>query len=519
MQGSIAPKFSIITPVYNPPLHALEKCVESVQNQTFDNWEWCITDDKSTDPRITKYLQRLVKQDQRIRIIFRSENGGIVKASNDSLEIAQGQFVALLDHDDELSRDALSVVNDYIQKNDEVDYLYSDEDKIDANGHHFDRFSKPIFCPERLRGQNYCSHLSVIRRSLMEEVGHFREGFEGAQDHDLVLRVSERARGIVHIPKVLYHWRVVEGSTAGTDDAKPYAFLSAQKAVSEHCQRIGLDASVEVDEIGCVTVKRNLQSFPLVSIIIPTAGQRKMVWGQQHCLAALSVQSILEKSSYPNYEIVLVHDNVEQLDPELKKLVSNTKVKLVWYAKPFDFSDKCNTGVLSSEGDIVILLNDDTFVISPDWIETLIGYFQDPDVGMTGPMLLLEDGRIQSAGHGNNPAPHNIGAGDLVDSFGPFRSYRIAREVSGITGACAAIPRDLYLSLGGMSLAFPHSFNDVDFAFKVLDAGKRIIWTPNAQLFHFESLSRDPTVAPSEIRLLRDRWGRYFGNDKYTIHK
>jgi cellulose synthase/poly-beta-1,6-N-acetylglucosamine synthase-like glycosyltransferase len=355
-----------------------------------------------------------------------------------------------------------------------------------------------------------------MRKSLLDEIGYFKENFDGAQDHDLILRVSENARRIVHIPKVLYHWRVIDGSTAGTDDAKPYAFNSAKRAVSDHCTRMGIDAHVDVDDIGCITVKRKLKEFPKVSIIIPTAGQTKLVWGQNTCLVASAVSSILAKSTYTNFEVIIVHDLVNKLDSELELLFTDDRVKLKWYSKPFDFADKCNTGVLMSSGEIIILLNDDTHVISPDWIESLIGYFQDSDVGMTGPMLLLEDGRIQSAGHGNNPAPHNLGSGEPSDSLGPFRMYRIAREVSGITGACAAIPKDLYLELGGMSLAFPHSFNDVDFAFKMLDAGKRIIWTPNARLYHFESLSRDPTVLPDEISSLRDRWGRQFNNDHYT---
>jgi GT2 family glycosyltransferase len=513
------PRFSIITPVFNTPIEALKRCAQSVFEQTQKDWEWCLADDGSTDNQVLKFLKNISAKDPRIKVVFRDSNGGIVQASNSALDLAIGEFVVLLDHDDELSTDALQIVDEYISDNKDADYLYSDEDKIDQDGLYFDRFSKPKFCPERLRGQNYCSHLSVIRRSLLVQVGYFRDGFDGAQDYDLVLRISEQARQIVHIPKVLYHWRIIEGSTAGTDDAKPYAFISAKKAVEEHCQRLGIDAEVAVDEVGCITLKRKLSSFPLVSIVIPTAGTRKMIWGQSQCLAAMSVRSILEKSSYPNYEVILIHDSVPKLDQELDSLVRDHRVNLVWYAKPFDFSDKCNIGVLSSRGEIIILLNDDTSVITPDWIEELVGYFQDSDVGMTGPMLLLEDGRIQSAGHGNNPAPHNMGAGELADSLGPFRSFRIARETSGITGACAAIPKDLYLELGGMSPVFPHSFNDVDFAFKVLEAGKRIIWTPNARLYHFESLSRDPTVAPKEIRLLRERWGRFFANDDYTYSK
>lgn len=510
------PLFSIITPVYNPPIWALQACIDSVLNQTYTDWEWCIADDCSPDPEVRKVLEKLAKNDSRVRVVYREKNGGIVEASNTAIATATGEFIVLLDHDDSLTLDTLSEVSKVLEDNPECDYLYSDEDKIDEQGNLFDEFRKPDFAPERLRGQNYCCHLSVFRKTLIDKVGLFRIGFDGSQDYDLILRATEAARLVVHIPKILYHWRIVEGSTAGSVDAKPYTFDSAKKAVEEHCKRVGISAEVQSNKYGYLEVRRLLKDTPKVSIVIPTRGDRKRIWGIDTCLAANAVQSIFDRSTYSNYEIVLVHDTVDKLDTSLSPIVLDKRVNLVWYSKPFDFSEKCNLGVIESTGDVIILLNDDTEVISPDWIETLISFLADEDVAMVGPMTILEDGRIQSAGHSNNPTVHNLGGGDLVTSTGQFGERLISREISGITGACAAIPRDKYFELGGFSSTYPHSFNDVDFSFKALEFGYRIIWTPFSKIFHFESLSRNPTVNEHEYSRLMDRWGHRFGTDKYT---
>ncbi len=273
---------------------------------------------------------------------------------------------------------------------------------------------------------------------------------------------------------------------------------------------------MQSNKYGYLEVRRFLKNTPKVSIIIPTRGDRKRIWGIDTCLAANAIQSIFDRSTYTNYEVILVHDTVDSLDLSLVSIAEDERVKLVWYSKPFDFSEKCNLGVIEASGDVVILLNDDTEVISPDWIETLISFLEDDDVAMVGPMTILEDGRIQSAGHTNNPTVHNLGGGDPVASTGNFGERLISREISGVTGACAAIPRDKYFQVGGFSTAYPHSFNDVDFSFKVLECGYRIIWTPFAKLFHFESLSRNPAVHEHEYHRLMDRWGSQFGKDKYT---
>lgn len=512
------PPISIITPVFNPPIWALNKCIQSVLNQTFSDWEWCVADDASTDSKVVAALTKLAASDSRVKLVRRDENGGIIAASNSALSLATGEFVALLDHDDSLTFNALETVAHVISNDDTVDYIYTDEDKVDQDNRHFDVFKKPSFSPERLRGQNYCCHFSVLRTSLVRETGGFRPGFEGAQDYDLILRVTEKARTIAHIPEVLYHWRVVTGSTAGDANAKPYTIDSGRRAVADHCLRVGIDADVTSTTGGYVHVKRRVSHDKKVSIIIPTRGDEKVVWGITTCLVANAIESIFQRSTYSKYEIVVVHDRVGQLNSDLQTLLEDQRVSLVWYDKPFDFSDKCNVGFVHSDGDIVVFLNDDTEIDTPDWIEVLVGFLEDESVGMVGPLTVLEDGRVQSAGHGNNTLPHNLGAGDLIESPGYFGERLISREISGVTGACLAMRRHCYFELGGMSKTLPHSFNDVDLAFKVLAAGYRIIWTPIARLWHFESLSRDPRVRPEELEQLANRWENYFNQDSYTTH-
>jgi GT2 family glycosyltransferase len=510
--------FSLVTPVFNPPIWALKGCIRSVLSQTYTDWEWCIADDASTNPKVLKVLNKLAAKDKRVKMVQRAHNGGIIEASNSALELATGDFVLLLDHDDSLSNNALQTLASVIHENENVDYIYSDEDKIDESGKHYDVFKKPSFSPERLRGQNYCCHLSVFRLSLINEIGGFRTGFEGAQDYDLILRATERARKIVHIPEVLYHWQVVSGSTAGDSNAKPYTIESGRRAVAEHCERIGLKADVTSTTNGYVHVKRRVTHDKKISIIIPTRGDCKKIWGIETCLVANAVESIVERSTYTNYEIIIVHDRVSEIHKDLQQQLNDNRASIVWYDKPFDFSDKCNVGVVHSDGDIVLLLNDDTEIDTPDWLEILVGYLEDKSVAMVGPLTVLEDGRVQSAGHSNNSMPHNLASGELISTPGYFFERIIAREISGVTGACLAMRRDCYFDLGGMSTTLPHSFNDVDLAFKAIDSGYRIIWTPLAKIYHFESLSRDPRVRPEEIEKLSNRWETYFNRDTFTTH-
>jgi len=510
-----SPFFSILTPVFNPPHDAFAKCVESVLGQTFVDWEWCLADDSGPNSEFKEHLDLLAQRDTRIRVSHRRETGGIVSASNDAAAMATGEFLCLLDHDDMLHLDSLTEVAEAVSRDDTIDYVYTDEDKIDTGGRHYDEFLKPDWSPERLRGQNYCCHLSVMRRSVFESLGGFRSEFEGSQDYDLILRVTERARKVHHIPKVLYHWRAVEGSTAVSAEEKPYALNAARRAVQDHLDRVGIRGTVDDAGFGYHRIIRNLQDQPLVSIIIPTRGDSKLVRGSNRSLVLRCVESILDNAhQYQNLEIVVVADTATPIDV-LNQLRSKSSTKIITYDKPFNFSDKCNVGVLGSSGGVIVLLNDDTEVITGDWLATIVPLTMEPDVGIVGPMLLLEDGRIQSAGHSNIPTPHNFRCGHSPSQPDEFGILTVARECSGVTGAAMLMRREVYMKAGGMSLRFANCFNDVDLNCKVLELGYRIIWTPHARLFHYESITRDASVPEHEFNLLARRWLRYFDNDKF----
>lgn len=517
MVGSTVPRFSIVTPVFNPPPDAFEACVRSVLGQTFTNWQWCLCDDASSNQWIKRRLLELQASDTRIRTHLRVNNGGIASASNDALALATGDFLALLDDDDMLHVDALLRVNEILNDDPSIDYIYTDEDKIDELGNHYDVFKKPRWSPQRFLGQNYCSHLSVIRRSLVDDVGRFRDGFDGSQDYDLFLRVTERTDRIVHLPEVLYHWRAVSGSTALGQSEKSYAFDAALRAVQTALERRGVSATVaETEPFAYQRVIRSLNHEPRISIVIPTCGTHKSIFGVDTCLVVNCVESILTHTNYSNFEVLVIIDNQSPSSvwQGLRGII-DSRLNLIEYDKPFNFSAKCNLGAVLSDGEYVLLLNDDTEIIDPEWLRTLAGYLEEPDVAMVGPMLLLEDGRIQSAGHSNTPSPHNFRMGSSAHSAGEFGVLAVARECSGITAACALIRRRAFDQVGGLSEIFPKAFNDVDLCFKLLEAGYRIIWTPHTHLFHFESASRPKDVEQSEVILLNERWERKFDQDEY----
>ncbi len=512
----VAPLFSIITPVFNPPVNALRECIDSVLSQTFPNWEWCITDDGSSDQEILSLLEEASKSDPRIHVQYRKVNRGIVSASNDALSVATGTFVAFLDHDDCLHADALAQVAIAINAHSDVDYIYTDEDKKTERGEHYDVFLKPDWSPERLRGQNFCSHLSVARRELVATVGGLRAGFEGSQDYDLILRITEQARRIVHIPEVLYHCVAIADTKSSPNNHASHAPITAEKALTEHLRRCGIKGSVSTTTWGYHRISRRLTYAPLVSIIIPTCGTEKVIFGSFRILVVELLRSIISKSTYTNIEIIIVADShTPQTVFDKIATMSEINIKVVEYSKPFNFSEKCNLGFTHSEGDVILLLNDDMEIISPDWLETMLGHVLETDVGTVGPMLLLEDSRIQSASHSNTPMPHSYGSGHSPDKPGEFGILAVARECSGVTGACAMMRRDIFNEVGGLSLKFPNCFNDIDLAFKILGAGYRIIWTPHARLYHFESASRNSAVNEKELEMIKDRWGHLFDDDRF----
>ena len=505
-------KFSVLTPVFNPPVAALRAAVESVLGQTYVDWELVLVDDDSSDPAVRTLLADLGARDNRITVVTRDTNGGIAAASQDALAHAGGEFIALLDHDDLLTPDALDRVAQTLEDHPDADYVYSDEDKIDDRGVRYDRFFKPLWSPERLRSQMYTAHLSVIRASLAREVGGFRQGFDGSQDHDLVLRVTERAHRIVHIPEVLYHWRVVPGSSAGDPQAKSYAWEAGRRAVQDQVDRVGIDATVELGPLpGTYRVDRRLPPQRSVSIVIPTRGSSGLVWGQRRCFVVAAVRSVLAHTTHENLEIVVVYDTATPPEVlEAMRRVAGDRLVVVPFTEPFNFSRKCNVGYLAARGDVIVLLNDDIEVVSDHWLESLCAPLEDPTVGLTGAKLFFDDGTIQHAGHlyDRNEYSHAF-LGASPDSTLAFSALHIDREASGVTAACAAIRRDTYAAIGGLCEELPANFNDVDFCFKIMHIGLRILWLAHVELYHFESRTREPIVHEWEHQRVLLRWGSY----------
>ncbi len=525
-----APLFSIVTPVYNTPLDVLAEMVQSVRRQTFADWELLLVDDCSDEEGVREYLRAQAAEEPRITLIERAENGHIVVASNDGVNAARGEFIALLDHDDLLVPRALEHMANAIAHEPKADYLYSDEDKVDPEGNFFDDFIKSAWSPEQLRGHMYTCHFSVLRAALVREVGGFHEGFEGSQDHDLVLRVTEQARKIVHIPKILYHWRVIPGSAAGDPHAKPYAWVAGVKAVQAHLDRLGIDATVDFGPgHSTYRIERKLDPAVRISVVIPTGGADGLVWGERRFYVVEAVRSLLEHSGHDNVEVVVVHD---ALTPEraLEQLrsVAGRQLRLVRYDKPFDFSEKCNLGVLSSSSDVVVLLNDDIEVVSEDFLSQLVAPLFEEGVGMTGGRLLYADGRVQHGGLALDKRLQHLVSGGRTVHQGPFliresARYRVGsalivnREVSGLSAACLAIKRSLYEEVGGLSEELPLNFGDVDLSLKVQRAGYRLLWMVGPTAYHFEARTRQPVVYPREVRTLSRRW-ELPNHDRYLPH-
>lgn len=516
------PLISILIPVYNIGREYLSDCIDSIINQSYSNFEVCLVDDCSTNPETKDTLEEYSKKDKRIKVKYRKENGHISKATNDALKMAKGEFVALMDNDDMIPCNALYEMVKVLNKNKEIDMIYTDEDKINLDGKRCDPNFKSDFAPDSLLTSNYICHFTLLRKSIMDEIGGERVGFEGAQDYDLFLRFTEKTTRdkIYHIPKILYHWRMVEGSTSMVIDNKGYALERGRKAVEEALERRNIKGTVKIAE-GCpyYYIEYDVSSNPMVSIIIPTKDLAKIT---EKC-----IKSIYEKATYKNYEIIVVNNRSEKKETfdmfeKYKKAHKNFKV--LDADMEFNYSAINNLAVKNCKGEYLLLLNNDTEVITPNFIELMLGYAMQKHVGAVGAQLVYPDNTVQHggvivglggvAGHAfvDYPKGSIVWGGRLTVPY----------NYGAVTAACLMVEKKKYNEVKGLDENLKVAFNDIDFNLKLQTKGYYNVLVPMAQLYHYESKSRgmDNTTEKykrfvSEVNLMSEKWGKRLENDPF----
>lgn len=504
--------FSILVPLYNTPEKYLRQMIKSVQDQTYEKWELCLADGSDAEHAQVKAICReFARMDSRIRYQKLKKNLGISDNTNACIEMATGEYIALFDHDDMLHPSALYENMKAICEKD-ADFIYSDEsifheEPADTYYSHF----KSDYAPDTLRSYNYICHLTVFRRALLDEIGGgFRSAFDGSQDFDMVLRLTEKARHIIHIPKVLYYWRSHAASVASGVGAKPYTVNAGKAALAEHLKRVGLKGTVMDSRLpSTYRVKYEIEGMPLVSIVIPNMDH---VDDLKKC-----VDSIVQKSTWTNWEIVIVENNSkqEQTFAYYRTIEKDPRIRIVTWKGGFNFSAICNTGARAAKGDHILLLNNDIEVITPDWLEQMLMFAQREDVGAVGTMLYYPDDTIQHAGliMGIGGSAGHSHKGFRRGDYGYLMRLTLVQDLSGVTGACCMVPRRVWDKVNGLDEGFAVAFNDVDLCLRIRDAGYLIVWTPYAELYHYESKSRGYEDTPEKMERfngerdrLRSRW-------------
>ena len=509
------PLISIVMATYNTPKEYLKQAIESVLMQTYPYWELCIADDASDDENTIHTLKYFAKQNKKIKIKFRKVNGKISLASNDALDMMNGKYVAFMDHDDMLAPNALFEVVKAIDKNPEIKLIYTDEDKIDEKNRRYDPHFKSDWNPDMFFSQNYISHLSVVETDLLKKIGFLRTGYEGAQDYDLLLRVIEKISSceIRHIDKILYHWRAIEGSTAFDPSEKPYTSKAGLLALKDYFSRKYSEVKiVEGTAYNTYKVIYPIMDEPLVSLIIPTR--------DSYDILSRCIQSILDKTTYKNYEIIIVDNQTKDSRTltyfdELRKAYQH--IRIIRYDHPFNYAAINNFGVSHAFGEVVGLINNDIEVISKHWLTEMIQHALRPEIGAVGAKLYYDNNTIQHAGV-------IVGLGGVAghshkhfhrEEYGYFSRLQIIQNLSAVTSACLLIRKKLYQEVGGMNETHLEvAFNDVDFCLEIGKKGYRNLWTPYAELYHLESVSRGAEDTEEkkmrflkEIKYMQKKWG------------
>lgn len=519
---AIRPRFSFVMPTYNTPNDLLRECLDCLLAQTYEDFEICVADDNSPDAKVAETLVEYASKDERVKFVKRSANGHISAASNSALALATGDFVVLVDHDDLIPDYTLSVLAQYVARHPDADILFSDEDKVTTAGHRLHPYFKSGFNKYLMYGHNMVSHLGVYRRSLVEQVGGFRLGLEGSQDYDLLLRCLEQSdeRRIVHIPHVLYNWRIIPGSTAMSADQKSYAVIAAQNAINGHFERQGVPLrSIDGFAPGCSAVRPSRTFETSVSIIIPTRNGLDLL---QPC-----VDSIFARDC-ENVEVIIVDNGSD--DPEtltyLGELSSRNDVRVLTDPGEFNFSHINNAAAAVAHGDILCFLNNDTEVISADWLNRARAFLSIGEVGMVGARLLFPDGALQHFGIALGMGDHRIGGvphlGFEGSSPGYFGKARLLQEVSAVTAACMFVRKADFTAVGGFNEQLRVAYNDIDLCLKIRAKDLKILADPDITLVHKESRSRGSDKhgaraqrLAQEAEWMRDRWAQVLDNDPY----
>ena len=497
-----SPLISVAVPAYRTPEKFLVQMMESLLAQTYGNWELCIANGSPEDSAMKKVLEEYTKKDSRIRVSELTENKGIAGNTNAALEMAQGEFVGLLDHDDLLAPNALYEIALALGKDRALDAVYTDEDKVTTElDEHFQPHLKPDFNLDLLRSNNYICHFFVVRRSIVQKVGGFCQEFDGAQDHDFIFRCIETAEKVGHIPEILYHWRTHKASTADNPASKMYAFDAGKRAIEAHLKRTGTEGIVShTPDLGFFRVKYPVQGQPLVSVIIPNKDEKETL---KAC-----IDSIREKTEYPNYEIIIVENNstTDEIFQYYKELSQDPRIRLLRWKKEFNYSAINNYGVRHANGEYLLFLNNDVTVITPGWIKELLGVCQRPEVGAAGVKLIYPDNTIQHAGC-------VIGLGGIAGHMfvdmpanrtGYLHKASILQDMSAVTAACMMMKRTAFEEAGGFTEKLSVAFNDVDLCLKVRKNHKLIVYDPYVQLYHMESKTRGAEDNKEKVRRFQE---------------
>ena len=515
------PLISILIPVYNIERYYLSECLDSILNQTYQNFEVCLADDCSTKKETIETLEEYKKKDKRIKVVYRKENGHISKTTNSALEIATGEFIGLMDDDDVLTDNCLYEMVLALNENKELDFIYSDEDKLDMKGRRCEPHFKPDYSPDSILGGNYFCHFEIIRASIIEKIGGFRTEFVGAQDFDLFLRVIDETTPdkIKHIPKILYHWRKIPGSTADTVESKEYAIEAGRNAVEETMKRRKIDAEVTVPiESTHYIVNYKYKKEPKISIIIPTRDLADIL---DRCL-----NSIYEKTKYDNYEVIVVdNDSKEEYTKEIfKKYSTHKNFKVIEYKKEFNYASINNYAVKKSTGDYILFLNNDTEVITPDWLEKMVGYAMQKHIACVGVKLLYPNDDIQHGGVvlGIDGIARHAFLNYERETVGFYGRMVIPYNYSAVTAACLMIERKKFDEVNGFTEELRVAYNDIDLNLKLRKKGYYNVFLPQVELYHYESKSRglDTTTEKykqylKEKEYMLNHWKEELENDPF----